>query len=136
MAGKYGMVYWDGEPLVEVSSFTAKVKTNREDVDMAGALATDSKMTGFAGEYTLKVKKIFSRGQIKFALAIREGRDVRTQIVGKLADPDAYGSERVILYNCWLNELTLMDFENGKLGEEEFSGGFTDYSFPDLVAPR
>ena len=55
---------------------------------------------------------------------------------GAVSDPDAYGSERVVLYNCWFGDLTLMSFETGKVMEEEFSGGFTDFDFPDTVAPR
>lgn len=134
MNGKWGMVYWDGEPVYEVDSFEAKIKLNRETQSFVGEMAEDSKLTGFAGEFSFKIKKIFSRGQIKFAKAIKQGRDVRCQLVGKVNDPDAYGSERLVLENCWFGDLTLMAFESGKIGTEEFSGGFTDFDFPDLVA--
>ena len=51
-------------------------------------------------------------------------------------DPDAYGSERLVIENAWFNELTLQKFENAKMIDEEYSGGFTDYYFPDLVKVR
>ena len=51
-------------------------------------------------------------------------------------DPDAFGSERLVLNNCWFGDLTLMSFENAKVLEEEYSGGFTDFDFPDLVRVR
>ena len=136
MNGKYGMLYWNGEPIFEVDSFEAKIKIDREDISFVGTMGKDSKMTGFSGEYSFKIKKIFSRGQILFANAIKEGRDIRSQFIGKIDDPDSYGSERLILENCWLNELTLMKFESGKIGEEEFGGGFTDYYFADTVLPK
>jgi len=136
MSGTYGMLYWDSEPIFEVSSFEAKLKINRETVNFAGDLMEDSKMTGLAGEFSFKVNKVFSRGQIKIANAIKSGIDPRSQLIGKIADPDAYGSERVVLSNCWFSDVSLMKFESKKLGEEEFSGGFTDYTFPDLVEPR
>ena len=60
----------------------------------------------------------------------------KRQCFGAVSDPDAYCSERVVLYNCWFGDLTLMSFEAGKVMEEEFSGGFTDFSFPDTVKPR
>jgi len=134
MNGKWGMLYWDGEPVFEIDSFEAKIKIDREDLEFAGEMSKDSKMVGFTGEYSFKIKKVYSRGQTKMADAIKRGIDVRSQLIGKVDDPDAFGSERVVLSNCWFNELTLMKFEVGKKLEEEYSGGFTDYDFPDLVA--
>ena len=136
MSGTFGMLYWDGDPIFEVNSFEAKLKLNRESVNFAMDMAEDSKLTGTAGEFSFKVKKVFSRGQIKLARAIKDGRDPRSQFVGVLNDPDAFGSERVVLSNCWFGDLVLMAFESGKLLEEEFSGGFTDFDFPDVVRPR
>lgn len=136
MNGTFGMLYWDGEPVFEVSSFTATLKLNRETVSFAMDMAEDSKLTGTSGEFSFKIKKIFSRGQQKLAMAIKRGIDVRSQFVGKIDDPDAYGSERLVLENCWFGDITLMAFESGKIGEEEFSGGFTDFDFPDTVSVR
>ena len=136
MSGTFGMLYWDGDPIFEVNAFEATLKLNREGVTFAGDMMEDSKLTGTAGEFTFKVKKVFSRGQIKLAEEIKRGRDPRSQLIGKLSDPDAFGSERVVLDNCWFGDLVLMAFESGNLLEEEFTGGFTDFSFPDLVAPR
>ena len=66
---------------------------------------------------------------------IKEGKDVRVTIVGVLSDPDALGEERITMYNCWFNDLNLMDFEIGKLVEEEIGGGFTDFEYIDSVEP-
>ena len=134
MSGTFGMLYWDGEPVYEVSSFEAKLKVNRETVTFAGDMTEDSKLMGTAGEWSFKVKKVFSRGQTKIATQIKKGIDPRCQFIGKVDDPDAYGSERLVLDNCWFGDLTLMSFETGKVLEEEFSGGFTDFDFPDTVA--
>lgn len=136
MNGSFGMIYWDGEPIFEVNKFEATLKIDREDITFAMQLSKDSKMTGYGGEFSFTIKKIFSRGQIKIAAAIRQGRDIRCQLVGKLDDPDAFGSERLVLDNCWFNDLVLMTFESGKIGEEEYSGGFSEYDFPDVVQPR
>lgn len=134
MNGKWGMVYLQGEPVYEVDSFEAKIKLDREDVNFVGQMATDSKMTGWTGEWSMKIKKVFSRGASLLAANVKAGLDTRVQIISKIDDPDAYGSERVVIDNAWFNELTLQKFENGKIGEEELGGGFTDYSFPDMVA--
>ncbi|QEK11695.1 terminase [Crassaminicella thermophila] len=133
ISGKYGMLYWDGEPIYEVEAFEAKLTINREDVQQVGEGANDSKITGYKGEGMFRVKKVFSRGQKKIAQAIKEGRDPRSQLVGKLADPDSYGTERVVLNNVWFNEVILMQFEVGQVLNREFPFGFTDWDFPDLI---
>jgi len=99
-------------------------------------MAKDSKIVGITGEWSMKIKKVFSRGAILLADKVKAGQDVRVQIISKLADPDAYGSERLVVENAWFNELTLQKFENSKMIDEEFSGGFTDFYFPDLVKVR
>jgi hypothetical protein len=136
MSGSKGMIWWEGEQLWEVKSFEAKVNINREDVNMAGDLVTDSKMTGWSGEFSMTTGKMFSTAQQRFAKAIKEGRDIRTKFIGAIQDPDAYGQERVVLYNCWISELPLLNFEGGSLIEEEISGGFTDYDFLNTVTRR
>ena len=48
--------------------------------------------------------------------------------------PDNGGTERVQLMSCWLDELTLQAFENGKITEDEFSGGFVGFKYLDTIA--
>lgn len=135
--GSFGELWLDGELVVEVESFEAKAIANREDVMMAGSLDVDSKITSLKGEGTMKVKKIYTRGVNKLLESWRDGIDVRSQFIGKLADPDAVGkqSERVIINNVWFNEVTLMQFEQGAKLEREYPFGFTpsDVEFRDTI---
>ncbi len=50
-----------------------------------------------------------------------------------MEDPDNGGIERVQLMSCWLDELTLQAFENGKITEDEFSGGFVGFKYLDTI---
>lgn len=138
--GTFGQVWWDGDLIFEVSSFEAKITPNREDVQMAGTLDIDSKITGLKGEGSLKIKKVFSRGITKLLNSWKAGNDPRSQLIGKLGDPDTKNKakERAVLDNVWFNELTLMEFETGKVLEREFPFGFTpsDASFPDTIPVR
>lgn len=133
--GTYGKVWWDGEEVFEIESFEAKIKADRDDVTFADSLDSDSKIKGLKGEGKLKIKKVFSRGKRKFLEAWKSGEDVRSQLVGRVKDPDAVGkqSERIVLNNVWFDDLTLLDFELGKKMEEELSFGFTpsDVDFQD-----
>lgn len=132
--GKFGKVWWDGELIAELDGFEVKLTANREEVPMMGEMAPDSKLTGVTLEGTLKFKKMYSRAQKKLAKAFMEGKDPRSQIVASLDDPDAFGAERISLENVWFNEVTLMAFENGTLGQEEVPFGLTDFDFLDLIA--
>lgn len=133
--GTYGKLWWDGEEVFEIESFQASIKIERDDVTMAGNLDSDSKIKSRKGEGKFKVKKVFDRGKRKFLEAYLSGKDVRSQLIGLVRDPDAIGnqSSRIVLNNVWFNDLTLMDFELGKKMEEEMSFGFTpsDVDFPD-----
>lgn len=136
--GGWGQLWWEGELLVEISSFEAKVTANREDVLIG--LSTDSKLVSLAGEGTFTVKKVYSRNKKKYLDAWKKGEDIRTTFVGKIEDPDTPGkqSERISISNVWLNELTLMQFEHGSLATEEYSFGFTpqDASFLDVISVK
>ena len=132
MSGTHGYVYWDNEIVFELSSAEASIKTDREDVTFAGDMWKDSKLMGLGGEWSMKIRKVFSRAR-DLAEAFSQGKDPRSELILKLDDPDAYGAERVALHNCWFNDLTLAAFENGKITEEEFSGGFTSFNYLDSV---
>jgi len=134
VSGNYGRLWWDGELIAEVESFEAKLSIEREDTGFIGEMAMDSKITGYKGEGSFRVKKFYSRGIEKIAKAVRDGRDPRSELVGRIKDPDGKGTERVVLSNVWFNEVTLMKFERGALLNEEFSFGFTDFDFPDVIA--
>jgi len=54
-------------------------------------------------------------------------------IVGKLADPDAYGAERVAINEVTFNEFTLMQFEQKTVLTEELPFNFADYDLVDLI---
>lgn len=128
--GTFGTIWWDGEEVFEIEEFEATITFNREEILMAGNMDEDSKITSQAGEGTITVKKVFSRGLQKFLETVKEGKDVRSQLIGKLSDPDTINgqSERISIDNVWFNEVTLMAFSMGEVSEQEFPFGFTPSS--------
>ena len=135
MSGTHGYVFWDNQIVFETVSGKATLKTDREDITFAGDMWKDSKLIGTGGEFSIKIKKMYSRAK-DLANAFAQGKDPRSELILKLDDPDAYGAERVALHNCWFNDLSLIDFENGKTSEDEFSGGFTSFDYLDSVDVR
>lgn len=132
--GTFGSLWVNGEKWMDVESFEAKISLNFEDVNMPESLSTKKKYTGWSGEGTVTVKKVFSRGAKLIAKATKTGKMPNIKMVGKLADPDAYGSERVALSDVTINEVTLMAFEQKTLATEEIPFNFGDYDFLDLIS--
>lgn len=131
--GTFGSLWVNNEKWMDVESFEAKVTVDYEDVNMAEDLATHKKMNGWAGEGTITVKKVYSRGAALMANAVKAGITPEVGLVGKLADPDAFGSERVAINEVTFNEFTLMSFEQKTLATEELPFNFADYDPIDLI---
>lgn len=131
--GTFGAVWVNGEKWLDVEAFEAKVTLNFEDVNMAEDLATHKKYTGWSGEGTMTVKKVYTRGASLMATAAKTGVMPEINLVGKLADPDAFGSERVSISEVTFNEFMLMKFEQKTLGTEELPFNFADYDPIDLI---
>lgn len=124
LSGTWGEIWVDGIPIIEFSKVEAKVSSNREDVQFG--IDVDSKMTGLKGEITITVKKVYS-GYNSAMKNYTSGKDVRSQVITKLSDPDAVGGqqERWSFDNVWWNDIPLVVMEKGALIEEELTGGFT-----------
>lgn len=134
MNGTFGAVWVNNEKWLDIEEFSATVTIAYEDVNMAESLATHKKMTGWEGEGSMTVKKVYSRGANLLAEAVKTGALPEISIVGKLDDPDAYGAERVAINEVTFNEFTLLSFEQKTNMTEELPFNFADYDMIDTVA--
>ena len=135
ISGTWGQVWVNGELWVELSAFQAKFSFNKADINMCGVMATDSKITSVKGTGSLTAHKVYSRNA-GLSDTILEGHDVRATIVAKLADPDAFGAERVALYNVSFDDETIMDFQSGNVVEKTYPFTFTMREWLDVIDPR
>ena len=133
ISGTWGEVWLDSDYVSEANGLQAKVSFNKEDVAMCRRMAIDSKVTSVKMTGSLKMHKVNSRMALKIGEEIRNGKDLRFTIVSKLADPDSYGCERVVLKNVSMDDLTLADWEVAKNGTIEAPFTFTDYEFLDDI---
>ena len=133
MSGTWGEVWLDNEYVGECYGLQAKVTLNKEDVMRCRQLATDKKITGFSCTGSMRMHKVSSRMANKIGAGIRGGLDQRFTVISKLADPDAYGAERIQLINVSFDDLTLADWEVAMSGKVEAPFTFTDYQFLDSV---
>lgn len=134
MSGTWGQVWWGADLWVEVSAFQAKYSYSKEDVQMAGQMAVDSKIVNVKGTGSITIKKVYSRTAGHGDKVLR-GIDERGTFIGKLDDPDAYGAERVALYNVSFDEEPIMDWTTGKTTEQTIPFTFTGREWLQEVQP-
>lgn len=132
ISGTWGQVWVNGELWAELSGFQAKFSYNKSDISMCGVMATDAKVTSVKGTGSLTAHKVYSRNA-GLSDTILEGHDVRATIVAKLDDPDAFGCERVALYNVSFDDETIMDFQAGNVGQTSHPFTFTGREWLDKI---
>ena len=131
--GTHGSLWINDQEISEVKSFQVKAEFQKEEVKIAGQMATDTKYMGYSVKGSLSLHKVNSR-MIRFISdSIKAGKEPRFTLIGKLADPDSDGVERIALNNVSFDDLTLFDFEVGALGQVECPFTFDDYNFLDLI---
>lgn len=134
MNGTHGQAWVDGELWLELSAAQAKVTNNKEAVNICGSMAEDTKVTGTKGTGSLSVLKVYTRNADR-SKSVMSGIEQRATVVLKLADPDAYGAERVALYNVSFDEQTLMDFAANSVSKANYPFTFTNFEYLDRVNP-
>ena len=93
--GTFGELWLDGDYVGECYKAQAKVEFSKEEIKQCGVFFTDNKVVGCKGTGSLTMYKVNTRMAIKVADMVRNKQDVRFTLISKLADPDAYGAERV-----------------------------------------
>lgn len=136
LSGTWGEVWLEGEKVSECYGLQAKISYNKEDIALCGQMGVDFKVKSFKGTGSLKMHKVSTRMGKLIGEKIRNGQDVRFTIISKLADPDAYGAERIVLKNAGFDDLTLADWEADNLGKIEAPFTFSDYEYLDSINPQ
>ena len=131
--GTHGSLWINDQEVSEVKSFQVKAEFQKEEVKIAGQMATDTKYMGYSIKGSLSLHKVNSR-MIKFISdSIKAGKEPRFTLIGKLADPDADGVERIAVKNVSFDDLTLMDWEVGAIGQSEHPFTATSWEVLDSI---
>lgn len=131
--GTFGEIWLDGSLVGECYKAQAKVEFSKEEIKQCGTWWTDNKVVGVTGKGSLTLHKVNTRMGIKIANMIKNKQDVRFTVISKLADPDAYGAERVSITCVSFDDLTLFDWEAQTPGETECPFTFTGYEYLDQI---
>lgn len=131
--GTWGTLYLEGEEVFEITSFNAKVEHNKEDVQMAGNMMIDTKITSMKGTGSMTIKKMTSRMLRVIGDNVRNGIDNRFTLISEIDDPDTIGAERVILTGVSFDDMTLAEWSVGEVGSNEYPFTFTGFELEDLM---
>lgn len=131
--GSFGEVWVDGTYMAESTGLEAKVSLDKQEVNQTGTLEKGYKVTGVDGKGTLKMNKVTSYFIKKLSDNLKAGKTTTATIISNLDDPDAFGAERVQLNGCVFDELTLINWEAKKLGEESIPFTFSSWDILDAI---
>ena len=131
--GTHGSLWINDEEIAELKSFQVKVEFQKEEVKTVGSMATDTKYMGYTVKGSLALHKVNSRMIKNLSDGVKSGKMPKFTLMCKLADPDADGTERVVVKNVSFDDLTLMDFEVNSLGGTEHPFTATDWEILDSI---
>ena len=127
LRGTFGRLWAQGKRLANVKSFEAKATLKYEAVEINGELCEQQRYLGYSLAGTIVVHNTDTYLVNLILNGMVTGSMPPIKLVGRLADPDANGSERVEIYDVTFDEATLMQFENATVSEESVpfkAGGF------------
>lgn len=134
--GTFGEVLLNGELVREATALKAEMQMEFKPVPMCGTLSRKQKNSGWTGNGTIIMTKTNSRMAILIFEEIKAGRSPEFVIISKLADPDAYGAERVVLKGVQFTNLALADWSAETIGQVTQTFTFTDAEYLDIIDPE
>jgi hypothetical protein len=132
--GTYGYVYHNGEWLTNIRQCQLNVDIEKEEIKRAGTRWTAHKVVGLSGKGTISGYKVTSE-MIRLISQVADDtkKAFTTELITKLADPEAYGYERIRVKGVQFDNIPLANFEVGSIVEEELNFTFTGYEFLDAI---
>lgn len=131
--GSQGELWIDDDYMAEATALEAKIKLETAEVPKNRTLSKGYKVTAITGEGTIKLNKVTSYFTQKILENIKAGKATRATVISNLDDPEALGAERIRINDCVFTELTLANWENGKILEEEIPFNFSDADLLDAI---
>lgn len=136
VVGTFGQVYKEGKWLTQYNKATASVEITKAEIRVAGDRwirhkVTDLKGTGSISGYRVTDELL----QEVSTVTLSDQPSFRTELIFVLADPEAWGYERIRLKNVMFDNIDLANWEHGQEIQEEWNYTFEGFELLDpLVA--
>lgn len=132
--GSFGQVYMEGQWLTNFSEMTAEANIEKAKLKLSGDRWARHKLIGLDGTGTMTGFKVTSK-LIEFNTPITDNKNkmVKTELISKLSDPEAWGHERVRLKNVMFDKIQLANWKTGAEVNEDWPFTFEEYELLDPI---
>ncbi|RDY70323.1 phage portal protein [Halobacillus trueperi] len=132
--GSFGELWENGEWQDNINSTTANVEISKNALNLSGRRWQSHKVVSLNGTGTASGYKVTSKmvQQNRWAEGER-GVPVKTELISKLDDPEAFGHERIRLKNVKWDQITLANWTAGQEVEEETPFTFEGFELLDPI---
>lgn len=134
MSGTEGELWIDGDYMAQIIEFKANVTIEKNAINIVKTRFKQYKVSGYDGKGSLKMNKVSSYMLEKMSDNMKAGKQTSCTIISKLSDPDAIGTERIVIKDATFDSLTLADWAAKKPGEESYNFTFTDWEILDSAS--
>jgi hypothetical protein len=132
--GSFGELWEDGVWQENINNTTATVTISKNALNLSGTRWQKHKVVSINGAGTVSGFKVTSKMiQANNWLASDRGIPVKTELISKLADPEAHGHERVRLKNVKWDEIQLANWTAGQEVEESTPFTFEGFELLDPI---
>lgn len=129
ISGSFGGIFLDGDLLSNFNHCEIKDEYEFSELKLAGGRRTKHKLVGIKGTGSVSGYKVTSELQ----QALLADPTAQFQIISKLDDPEAYGTERIRISKVKFSQNNLANWTTGEIVNEEWPFVFDDD--PDFVDP-
>jgi len=134
ISGSFGELWEDGEWQENINSVNAEVAINKSALNLSGTRWTHQKVISLSGAGTISGFKVTSKMiQANLWTAGPKGTPTKTELISKLADPEAFGHERVRLKNVKWDRVQLANWTAGQEVTEETPFTFAEFELLDPI---
>lgn len=131
--GTFGEIWIDGTYVAQCEACTAEVSKTYADIRKPNDRATYKKLLSEEGSGSMTLYKVNSSLLKKAGRTKTNGRQIESQIIIKVDDPDATGFERILLKNVNFENVPLTSFERAAETKEEISFFFSNWEPLDYI---
>lgn len=132
--GTFGSVFREGSWLTNFNEMKAEVDIQKAEMKISGDRWVRHKVIGLKGIGSMTGFKVTSDLiALNAPMADNTQGSVKTELVSKLADPEAFGTERVRLIDVMFDKISLANWKAGDVVNEEWAFTFEGFELLDPI---
>lgn len=133
MCGSHGEAWINDVLYDEITAFKAEINLDFADVPKGHSMAKHRKLIGYEGKGEFTMNKVSSNIPKMIQDQLKKGKVAKLKLISNLDDPDAFGNERIVVYDAVIDKFPLTEWSNRQVQDVKFSFTFTDYDFLEAV---